>query len=445
MSTYKTQLQNIARFPDNIDGDILASDGRNLIASLYPYQSANDPTANDDNVNTADEPNATGFDTGSWWLNTVSADLFYCLTGVATAALWVKMYPQSSGGAGVIAARLLNVGEIDSSTFFVNTTITTSTGNSQFIFDVPADTAKMGVPMVIDGGGFPAGSLMVSMASGTVGESDTVSTAGGAGAAATFNAAGYSWVEIWTDPSSGEMVQKPGGLSGTYTTAPAIPGLGGFIDPGKLPADVILVPQGIVSGLPFYYFGSGGIEIPLVFGSPSQTAPTVVNYYGNTTYPTTVNLNVNVNWNYWNGTSLVPIFVGPTINPILIPPSSGSYWIPFDIDYTDDTLIGSDYYYFLCTLPPNSIALRICQFVDVAFNGMSFVDLGFIKLTDTTRRNNLGSFRYFNTGALVYQFSDVPVDVWSGVLDGTYSLGLWIGTTPATAGHIHGAMEVISL
>jgi hypothetical protein len=100
--TIKTQQQLLAEFADNTTGNITAEDGRDVIVSAFGYAAPADPTARNDNQDSAGL--GAFFDVGSRWLNTATQKFWLCFDGAAGAAVWVAFCAcgggSSSGGGG---------------------------------------------------------------------------------------------------------------------------------------------------------------------------------------------------------------------------------------------------------------------------------------------------------------------------------------------------------
>ncbi len=84
-----TESQLELLFHNNNSGDISAGDGRNLVSSAFGYAAMSAPSSNNDRVDTAGI--GQFFDTGSKWTNVSTSDVYWCIVGTPTAAVWIHI------------------------------------------------------------------------------------------------------------------------------------------------------------------------------------------------------------------------------------------------------------------------------------------------------------------------------------------------------------------
>jgi hypothetical protein len=197
---------------------------------------------------------------------------------------------------------------------------------------------QLGVGMLVDGPGIPLGAeLAVWDINASAGGLDMITPAAGT-PTCDFTPLGYDWQECWNDPDTGELQIKPGGRTGTFLASPAV-SLNPSIFPEPFGSVVWMRFRGMSGpGIPVYeFFPAQPLSGALKYGFQTQLGNTTINYYGNNTYPTNINLNVNTFLNWFNGTVLVPVFSGGGINPALLPPAGGTYQLATDSGSTTTT------------------------------------------------------------------------------------------------------------
>jgi len=200
------------------------------------------------------------------------------------------------------------------------TTISFGSGSPAFSCSVPSDMNKINPGMLCGTfGARPDGFVAKVDQAGNVGQLSTDS-AGPATTTAVFTPFGYGWIEQAMDADTGQLFDKPGGRSGTISTGPAFE-----ISTDPVNVDVNsygwLAQRGTTTGgIPVYDFvqdRSFRYSVPPV-GIQNQTTSVTWDIFGSSGSPTTINLNANVNLLVWNGTTLVNLFVGGKVNPVLL-------------------------------------------------------------------------------------------------------------------------------
>jgi len=200
------------------------------------------------------------------------------------------------------------------------TTISFGSGSPLFSCFSPADMKKINPGMLCGTfGARPDGFVAKLDQAGNVGQLSTDS-AGPATTTAVFTPFGYGWVEQAMDPDTGQLFDKPGGRSGTVSTGPAFE-----ISTDPVNVDVNsygwLRSRGTsTGGIPVFDFvqdRSFRYSVPPV-GIQNQTSSVTWDIFGSSGSPTTINLNANVNLMVWNGSTLVNLFVGGKVNPVLL-------------------------------------------------------------------------------------------------------------------------------
>src|SRR5690606_29267359 len=88
--TRRTWSQLATLYADNTAGAISAQDLRDGFASVQPHAASAAPTTSDDEN--------SGYDVGHVWLDTSTdpISVYVCVDPTASAAVWVKVYPQDA-------------------------------------------------------------------------------------------------------------------------------------------------------------------------------------------------------------------------------------------------------------------------------------------------------------------------------------------------------------
>lgn len=82
----------LTQFADNDAGSITAEDLRDFVQSARPYVTNAPPAATNDETQ--------GYDRGHGWLDITEPAVYECIDPTATAAVWIKVWPQgATGGA----------------------------------------------------------------------------------------------------------------------------------------------------------------------------------------------------------------------------------------------------------------------------------------------------------------------------------------------------------
>jgi len=281
--------------PDNTLRLITPQVYRNFILSAFGATLPFAPTPQDD----LDGTGGNGaFDTGSVWTNPQSGSKSYwiCFDGSHNAADWAEIqlvrnlpvqptYFDARITAGPFAATPLKISGIQA---------TANSGDYQANLVNPTDALSLNPGMQCANSGiFLATTLLAEV--NQLGGFVRMSTPAVATGSFTFDATplAYDWEELSRDPVTGATFPKPGGQSGTATTAPAL-----NLEPDamtNLPNDVFMRAAGIASGLSIFEFTR---EQPptgsYTAGSQGQTSPVDITYLGNVSNPTTITFGPNV-------------------------------------------------------------------------------------------------------------------------------------------------------
>lgn len=325
MGEQRTLGQLEALFIDNNDGDISASDGRDLVATTFGYPASVDPTPDNDAVDSAGI--GQFFDVGSKWLNTTTQVRWTCWSGTTHMAVWQPDYNGApTPAAGSFPAKLTNhPGVATPLTLNLASASITSGGNVVVIGDPGAAAqVELGNLWQSGTGGVPSGRIVAidtALNTITVEAMFSVTTTLTTSSIVPY---AWEWQEATTDPATGALVPLAGGRSGSYTVNPLLNLRIPLVD--EVGGDVMISLRGNFGGTDVYQMDllpdpTGSLNI----GDANQTSPTTINYAGNSSFPTTITFGDNVILSVVFSSTTINFFVGTTINPVLIPPSGSEF------------------------------------------------------------------------------------------------------------------------
>lgn len=464
----KTLAELLAELPDNTVRFIKPKYVRDVVVSLLGALEITDPTGSDDNVGTAGNGS---FDDGQTWMNTLAKSAWICFDGSPLTADWaeiqlVRNLPPPADQ--IFTARLASL-PTPARTLSASL-IPVIYGSNSYEVELfnPSDIQFIGLGDLVEfaSGRTPA-TIIKYITSPYIGFiTSNNSTLPSSTDTATVTPYANDWFETIGNSVNSALIPKPGGRSGTITTAPAIQ-MGYQASRGTTDSDVWMRFRGTSSGLPVFDYEAMGIPFSAVYnyGAPSQTVPTVFNFYGSASAPTTIIYNNNtyplvqtwISFSYTAGLVYPPcsMTVSSDCQPVwidtggtpqqVITTGTGTFWIEFNFSHSSTTTtIGGNTYYLGPFVPVGCVVLRAITKNSVVWSGVLGMQAGFVKLPANTGPDtymgNVNSSNLIST--FLFTAAAGGIGGQQGFDDGLFQIAIRYQGSPITAGACKLQLEV---